>query len=193
MGDWFQSITDLDAEVDEAGPLAESITAWLVSVTVISAERTDCVLGADLGHPPGPGGSAVVEEPDLLPWGSRTNGVSIHIGRKVFTTVDEDSRLVCPGCHRVGEWRDARGDESAQAARFSEVLTDWLGGGGSRLDCLGCGLASRLNDWRWSGTPWAFAALGLTFWNWPSLRPDFVTEFGHRLGGHRIRSVSGKL
>ncbi|GDY84963.1 hypothetical protein SAVCW2_41620 [Streptomyces avermitilis] len=53
MGDHFQTIVDLDASAGEAPELAARVIEWLVTEGIVLAERTDCVLGRPLGHPPG--------------------------------------------------------------------------------------------------------------------------------------------
>nr|BFE60964.1 hypothetical protein GCM10020063_054900 [Dactylosporangium thailandense] len=42
MGDWFQTIADLDATAEEAPGLADVVVADLVADGIVSAERTDC-------------------------------------------------------------------------------------------------------------------------------------------------------
>ncbi|CAM5690697.1 hypothetical protein STENM223S_02905 [Streptomyces tendae] len=73
MGDHFQTIVDLDAGPDEAATYAERGLAWLISEGIVSAERTDCVLGAPLGHPPGPN-SRSAPVPRRTRSGSRPTG-----------------------------------------------------------------------------------------------------------------------
>lgn len=49
------------------------------------------------------------------------------------------------------------------------------------------------NDWQWIGHwPFAVGFLGFTFWNWPSLRLDFISQFADRLQ-HRVVITRGKL
>ncbi|MFJ7178051.1 hypothetical protein ACIQXA_16990 [Streptomyces massasporeus] len=54
MGDHFQTIVDLDASAADAERLAGRVVDWLVTEGIVLAERTDCVLGRSLGHPPAP-------------------------------------------------------------------------------------------------------------------------------------------
>ena len=44
MGDWFQTIVDKDASVEEAEILAYEIRDWLIDRGIIQATMTDCVL-----------------------------------------------------------------------------------------------------------------------------------------------------
>lgn len=54
MGDWFQTIVDAQVASQDAEGLASEVRDWLVSSGIVSSERTDCVLGSDLGYSPGP-------------------------------------------------------------------------------------------------------------------------------------------
>lgn len=53
MGDYFQSLADVEINVRAAVEAKSRLTAWLVERQIICAELTDCVLGADGGHAPG--------------------------------------------------------------------------------------------------------------------------------------------
>ncbi len=57
MGDRFQTIVDLDAGPADAEALAHRVVEWLVAEGVVLADRTNCVLGQPLGHPPGLSGN----------------------------------------------------------------------------------------------------------------------------------------
>ncbi|GAA2081629.1 hypothetical protein GCM10009780_19210 [Actinomadura alba] len=86
MGDWFQTIVDVQAASGEAEALAADVRDWLISSGVVSAERTDCVLGSDLGYPPGPRVDEVVDNSGCsLPWQNvSANGLDIITGRTIF-------------------------------------------------------------------------------------------------------------
>lgn len=67
MGNHFQTIVDLHATPADATALAARGLDWLVAEGIVRAERTDCVLGAPLGHPPGPLWAKAVEQVDWEP------------------------------------------------------------------------------------------------------------------------------
>jgi hypothetical protein len=63
--------------------------------------------------------------------------------------------------------------------------------GPDRNQCPHCGHSVGLNDWTWS-PPWGFGYLGITFWNWPPVKSEFLAEIGDRLG-HRTVHPCGKM
>ncbi|HEX6685706.1 MAG TPA: hypothetical protein VF062_23220 [Candidatus Limnocylindrales bacterium] len=162
------------------------IVKWFSESGVIDARPTDCVLGAELGYPPGPvftRATAGVDS-ELMSWG--TNGLEVTVGRSVFHPIGgELGPVSCPHCSGVI-------DLEAWSA-FSDALTSWHAGGPSEVRCVTCGAAVGFNDWNWPAEwPFAVGFLGFTFWNWPRLGQDFITEVGNRLG-HRIVVTKGKL
>lgn len=181
MGDWFQTIADVEATPDEADPLATVVMDWLVASGVVTAASTDCVLDEGLGHAPGSRYAEVVVAPDPALHALSVNGALAIRGRKVFDAgqggVDHVS---CPHCGAEAEWDGLSG-----------AIGAWYEGGNGVHRCTGCLRTVGLNDWRWE-PPWGFGHLGFTFWNWPTLRPEFVAEVSARLG-HRVVCIAGKL
>lgn len=186
VGDWFQTIADLDATSEEAPGLASGLVAWLVAGGIVGAERTDCVLGADEGHPPGPRCTEAFDGPDFglltLGW----NGLVAWWGRSVVDPGQGGGEVGCPHCDTIESFDEPLG------AAFFEAIDAWYAQRPSDTTCRHCGRTIGINDWRWTDGAWAFANLGLTFWNWPPLRDDFVAGISRRLG-HRVRLVAGKL
>ncbi|GAA3247556.1 hypothetical protein ACFO1B_38740 [Dactylosporangium siamense] len=182
MGDWFQTIADLDATAAEAPHLADGLVAWLVAEGIVSAERTDCVLSADEGHPPGPRCTEAFDGADHGLPSLATNGLHAWSGRTVVHPIQGSGEVGCPHCDK---------DEPLGAA-FFEAINAWYAQRPSDTACRHCGRTIAINDWHWPDAAWAFADLGLTFWNWPPLRDDFIAGIGRRLG-HRVRLVAGKL
>ncbi|WP_280433863.1 hypothetical protein [Nocardia carnea] len=199
MGDWFQTIVDKDASPWNSKALAADILDWLISVGVVVAERDDCVLGAESGHRPGPAADTVV---DSTGWSSSfhtllTNGLAIVTERCVFNSGQGmPTAVTCPRCDSAtalvddfyepipGIW-EMFVDEGAFAwAAGRDMLT---------VPCPICAEQVDLADWTWADDYFALGYLGFTFWNWPPFRPDFIAEFGRRLGGHRTALVEGKL
>jgi hypothetical protein len=193
MGDWFQKVVDIDATEDEAPVLADSVLAWLVSREVVAAERSDSVFGAPFGYGPGPRYESAVTAPDEYLRTTLTNGVALTTRRTAFDPGQGEDLLRCSRCDRVDSWADPEtGEPGAQWLAFQSALEAWYRGGPELGSCVHCGHEVALNDWRWEEMPWVFGALGLTFWNWPPLAPDFVADIGRHLG-HRVRSTAGKL
>jgi len=184
MSEWFQTIADVQATDEEADVLAATTLAWLIDAGIVLAEPTDCVL-AGLGYPPGPHYATAVTEadPHLLTW--RTNGVEVITGRTVFYSMGAD-RITCPVCRQITE---LEGDFWHQLSDVT--MRVWFDGGSGKHPCPNCRNLVELNDWTWS-PPWAFGHLGITFWNWPPLNPDFLAEVARRLG-HRTVHPNGKM
>lgn len=197
MGDWFQTIVDVEAGAENADRCAARVRDWLTSAGIVLAERTDCVLGAEAGHPPGPAVGQALEDPSSDDgWqGLWTNGLDIIVGRTVFDAGQGDVEAVtCPHCTREIRLVDAHWATIEEAwAPFREVLTAWPEGDDGVIACLSCGEPVEPTAWRWADDYFALGHLGFTFWNWPQLKQDFVAEVSRRLGGHRVVLLAGKL
>jgi hypothetical protein len=189
VGDWFQTIADVDATPDEAEGLATATLAWLTESGIVIGEATDCVL-AGLGHAPGPRYTTAVIEPDPVLLTLRTNGVRFDTGRTVFYSMGAD-QITCPHCQHTIALADEHGDPNDAWQELSETIGIWYDGGSDERRCPNCARAVGLNDWNCS-PPWGFGNLGITFWNWPPLDPRFLTEITTRLG-HRTVCTCGKL
>jgi hypothetical protein len=189
VGDWFETIADVEAAADEADGLAAATLAWLVNTGVVLAEPTTCVLSG-LAHAPGPQYATAVTEADPGLLSLRTNGVQVITGRTVFFSMGAD-RVTCPACGHSTELSDQGGQPNHAWHELSETIGVWFDGGTGTHACLNCGNLVDLNDWTWS-PPWGFGYLGITFWNWPPLAPHFLAEVSRRLG-HRTVHPSGKM
>ncbi|TDC91407.1 hypothetical protein [Actinomadura sp. 7K507] len=197
MGDWFQTIVDVEAGAEDADRLAARVRDWLISVEVVLAERTDCVLGAEVGHPPGPAAGQALEDPSSDDgWqGLWSNGLDITVGRRVFDAGQgEVEAVTCPHCMGAIRLIDDGWELIDEAwAPFREVLTDWPEGYDGVIACPSCDQPVEPTAWRWADDYFVLGHLGFTFWNWPPLKQDFVAEVGWRLGGHRTVLLAGKL
>ncbi|SEN23712.1 hypothetical protein [Nonomuraea pusilla] len=197
MGDWFQTIVDVEATSEEAEALAAEVREWLVGSGVAAPERTPCVLDAELGHPPGPRAAEVADASGWSPdWpGSWSGGVSVLTGRTVFDGGQGDPTAVsCPHCSAsVVLVDDCFELLDAAWAPFREVVHGWAEGRDVVLACPSCARPVAPAAWRWEDDYFAFGHLGFTFWNWPPLRPGFVSDLTARLHGHRVVLLDGKL
>ncbi len=191
MGDWYQTIADVQATPDESADLAATVLAWLVDAGIVLGEPTDCVLsGEGQGYPPGPNYAAAVTEAEPHLLALRTNGVAVVTGRTVFYSMGADT-VTCPACGRRTELTDEDGEPNDAWHELSDTISVWFDGGSGTHACPNCRNPVELNDWTWS-PPWGFGHLGFTFWNWPPLNPQFLAEAARRLG-HRTVYPVGKL
>ncbi|MFF0030560.1 hypothetical protein ACFYS7_20635 [Streptomyces avermitilis] len=221
MGDHFQTIVDLDARAGEAPEFAARVVEWLVAEGIVLAERTDCVLGRPLGHPPGPNWRrAVGENPDLDP----SDGLAVHTRRTAFDAGQGGPESVtCPRCgvttELAGEdyeddedsadYEDEDEDEDAAGAddrsesdegtadgvwdRFAAAIEVWHATGAATVACPACAHPVPLADWTWNDDCFAFGHLGFEFWNWPEFTPGFRADIARILDGHRTAYVWGKF
>lgn len=192
MGEYPQTLCDVDASDDEAETLKQRLLAWLVSKRIVAPDITNCVLSDDGGYRPAENYGYAIYGRDAgqldPPW-LAANGLQIAVGRQVYWGGDLEA-VICPHCrHREsmtpreqGRWDTA----------FNDAIDDWLAGGRGLVACLACGADNGLNDWDW-GYPWGFGALGVTAWNWDELSPDFITQVSEVLGGHRVIHCSYKI
>ncbi|MEU6880439.1 hypothetical protein [Streptomyces sp. NPDC046712] len=191
MGNHFQTVVDLDATPEEAPALAARALEWLVGQGIVRAERTDCVLGAPLGHPPGPHWASAVEHEDWEP----TDGLKIEIGRTVFFGGQGDAEhATCPHCAtRTVFYTDYWEIVEGAWEPFHAAISTWHATGAAAVACAHCGHAGDLTAWSWAGDYYAFGYLGFEFWDWPEFAPRFLDAFATALGGHRLVLVWGKL
>ncbi|GAA2081622.1 hypothetical protein [Actinomadura alba] len=94
--------------------------------------------------------------------------------------------VTCPHCAAEVELVDEAWEP------FDEVLNGWAEGRDAIIACPACAQPVEPTSWKWADDYFALGHLGFTFWNWPPLRPEFVAEFTHRLGGHRTVLLAGK-
>jgi len=191
MGDHFQTLVDLDATAADAQELAIRALAWLVDEGIVSPERTDCVLGAREGNPPGAQWANAVIEPDWAP----SDGLKIETERTVFWGGQGDAQYAkCPQCagqttFYTESWDYIEGSRDA----FSAAMEVWHETGEATVTCQDCAKASALSSWRWADDYFAFGYLGFEFWNWPEFDPRFLTDLARVLGDHQVVRVWGKL
>ena len=188
MGDWAQSIVDVDVKGDEAAELGERLTAWLVDTGVIASELTDCVLGSPVGHPPG------------THYAARD-----RCHRRPAEPVAQrcrDRRWPHRVLHDGSAWRDVSEVWSVRGARVGgqplphdvryrdeRLVLRYRYRGHQLFELRSRQWAQRLGL---GSAPVRFGELGVTFWNWHPLAREFVAEVGGFLG-HRVVYNDHKL
>lgn len=197
MGDYFQTIVDTEATPGEAQQLAADVLDWLIAERFVAAERTDCVLGADAGHPPGERYGEAVDQPDPELVKLWSNGLHIAVGRTVFDAGQgEPEAVTCPHCAAETKLVDRCWElDMEKWAPFRDATEAWSEGydDDSLVPCASCDRSAPVHAWQWADDYFAFGHLGFTFWNWPPLRPEFVANLSRQLGGHRTVVLEGKL
>jgi len=153
------------------------------------AEKTDCVLGSDSGHPPGPKASWAVEEPDDI-----CDGVAVVTKKTVFQAGENGPpHFLCPGCNTqlIDKYFNPSDDTPGKA-----FMVAWLNCAGkwwksesdeaTEVACPECGHSERFDQWPCEN-PWAFGHCGLTFWNWPPLKTELMDRLQHVTGERAVR------
>jgi len=183
MGDYYQTIVDLEADIQSAGTLAARVRDWMIWQQVIVAQKTDCVMLRDLGHAPGANYIMAVGKSYPMLFEVSPNGVSFVAERSVFYSMGiGDPTLMCSVCKRRFRDNDA----------WSAAIGDWYKAHGpGMLACEHCGAEAPITEWQHE-PPWAFANFGIEFWNWPQLREQFLNKISEVLE-HRVRVVYGKV
>ncbi|WP_125774276.1 hypothetical protein [Antribacter gilvus] len=182
MGTYFQWIADVDATTEEAPQLAAALTQQLVRRGIILRDIVDGAAYGDPGHEPGPRFLDAGKDPG---WARGVDGVRVISTREAFWGAQGDCDWAeCPRCsHRF--------DPGAE--RLLDSLDGWIAGEPATSSCPGCLDDVALPQWRWYENCFAFASLGLWFWQWPELGPLVTDVFREVVGSHRLVYRYGKL
>ena len=183
MGDHFQIIVDQHVEATAAVTHADRVLRWLIDEGIVESRQSDCVLGKDGGYRPGPSFAKVTDRPDDRFLTLRTNGLAVITGRTVFDAGQGGLDLVCAVCaHRF----------EATSGAWANAVSEWYDQSGpGLLQCPRCGECRPVVEWQHDPV-YGYGNLGFEFWNWPTLRPDFIQAVGEWLS-HPVVLVRGKL
>lgn len=178
MGSSFQVVAFPSVSAADARELGDVLLDALVEGEVVRPVSR----GGALGHPPGRRAHEHTEPGFEYTRGLVNDGVVVETGRTVFDAGQHGLVVRCRACEH----------EHEPGVAFMRGVQRWAEGEDDvSYACPKCGHAERLV--RWDGpTAWAFAHLGLKFWNWPTLLPELVTSLEAQIG-HRARIVRGRL
>jgi hypothetical protein len=187
MADYYQTIVDTRAGLDEADHLARHVVSLLSDRGVVGASPSEeggydrGPHATDISTPGTPGPAARHES--IPPVYSH---LQVLIGRMTHSADLSEfkaPRALCPSCGRALDDQDGEWQAAVQA---------WIGGDDdSGLLCGACGRTSPVAFWA-TDPGFGFGNLAFRFWNWPPLSPSFLEEIGRELG-HPIVLVKGKL
>jgi hypothetical protein len=182
LGDYYQTAADLDANIQTAQVTADRLRDWMISQQIIVPTASDRVLGG-LGYAPDKNYTLAVKQPYPILFELHVNGVEFIAKRSVFYAMGIGRiSVVCSACRGAFELNDP----------WSEAVNEWYEDTGpALLPCAHCGAEAPITDWQ-HDPPFAFGNVGVTFWNWPELRDDFVKTLTD-LTGHRFRLIYGKV
>jgi hypothetical protein len=187
MADYFQTVVDTAARLDEADHLARHVVSFLSGRGVVAATPSE-EGGYDRGPQatdismPAAAGSAPRHE-SIPPVYSH---LQVLIGRMTHTADLSEARTplaACPACGKDLEDSDGQWEAAVQ---------DWISGDDeSTLFCGRCGKESAVADWVTEPRT-GFGNLAFRFWNWPPLSAAFLEEMRRELR-HPVVLVKGKL
>lgn len=187
MADYFQTVVDTGAGLDDADHLARHVVQLLSGRGIVAGKPSQ-----EGGYERGPNASDI----SLPGSGTPTAGheaippvfshLQVLIGRLTHPDDLSESRApraLCPSCGAVLEDPDGNWEAAVQT---------WIeGDDDSDLLCVACGKESRVSAWGYDSR-YGFGNLAFRFWNWPPLSPLFLEEMRRELQ-HPIVLVKGKL
>jgi hypothetical protein len=179
MGDTYTKIIPQNVSSEEVNNVAGKVIEYLTNRRIIKTTKTDCTLG-EPGYPPGDNYEQVLQDDN----GFReltTNGLELTIGgRNVFWTNEIDA-IKCPNCMTDIITLD-----------WGQAIDEWTNDtGNDKIQCPDCGNAHSIVDFNFEPA-WAFGQLGLTFWNWPAFKDEFLEDIQAAMG-KKVKVIYGKL
>jgi hypothetical protein len=189
-------------EVENPEELSEKLVEWLQLNEIIQKDKSNCVLSRDkLGYKPGRRHvEAIGFDENIL----RLDvcGVEIKTEREVFNSMAFTAltEMICPQCERNRFEGITPQDfymdnlSSLQLETYHVVFEEfdnWSKKEKATLICPHCGESSDLESYR-IGDTIGLSNLGLTFWNWPELTPEFISKLKVILG-KEIKVIYGHI
>jgi hypothetical protein len=187
MADYFQTVIDTGAGLEDADHLARHVVLLLSGRGIVAGKPSQ-----EGGYERGPNAEDIsVRDPGGSPTRHEAippvySHLQVLIGR--LTHSDDLSefrspRARCPSCGAAledpeGNWR---------AAELAWIAGDDEAG----LHCAACGKESPVAAWTYDSR-FGFGNLAFRFWNWPPLSPAFLEELRRELQ-HPVVLVKGKL
>lgn len=177
-----QDIVAPDVPESQATDLAAKAVTWLQGQGIIAKNPSPCAMDPDAtAYAPGPRWQPAAEDHARF-LNLAVNGVELVTSRTIFDTGGNGIELTCVSCSKAFEPGDG----------YIQAIDAWAAGDDDAVyACDHCGHETRLVDWT---GPYAcgVGCLGLIFWNWPPLRPQFVLSLGQTLGA-RVTVVRGRV
>ncbi len=168
MSDYSISIVPRLSNYPDKENKVKEILDWLISLDIVEANLTDCILGEGNGYAISQGVVMVVAHPKELPFELSVNGLEITTERTVFDTGENfTEQLICPNCQEDIAFEDWD-------------LESWTSEESDDLTCNACGVPSNIHSYSFE-PKMGFSNIGFTFWNWPELKPEFIKSFEEKL------------
>ncbi len=222
MGDYCETISDGEATAEEAPELAQRVVDWLIDEQIVDSQARKWLFadsgyvpgrlfakatshpesfwfhydsGEIVWHPPEWTASRAAEfsrPPDSLNFESNV-GLEVCLGRNVHYAIG--SEVWCPRCSfGFVEYAYDAGCETKHPdaeEHWLDAVKEWSEGGDGGVTCPGCSSRTTVAELAYN-PPWGFGHLAFNFWNWGTLRLDFIRDIA-RILGHKIAVPYYKL
>lgn len=206
MGDYYQTIVDVEVMEEESPELAERIVSWLHDEGVIDRLRTSPKYANGTMYLFGARATEVVQDAtyflgdyegsvaryDVSPDEPLVFNVHLDVVTRRSVVWTTGMSLECLACGaEIGDW-DGQCVRKHVFDSWVDAAADWEKGAEGLFGCPDCGHVLPVTQWKQGDWPWGFGNLAFWFWNYGLLKDGFVQEFARRLG-HRIVVPRGKL
>jgi len=181
MSDSFITIVPTRVTADEVTEISKRTIDWLTKREIISQNLTDCVLGQNKGYSPGPKYNDIVDDINYELKKLKTNGLEIIINRQVFHN----------GENGLNEIRFQKCGANNIDSDWGEIIDSWDNKENDVLKCSECNNETSITNYDFR-PKWGFGEFGLTFWNWPNLKNDFMDDL-KRFLNKDIEMIYGRL
>ncbi len=189
-------------EILDSKSKSEEIKRWLQTEGIIEAVESNSVLsGKKYGYKPGSNYLRVVQY-DENTTRLKVCGAEFQMEREVFNAgaLNVESKIICPKCHTD------RFEELTPLAFYTEQLSSeqlklydsmfkkfdqWMATEPAILECPKCQGTSDISEYSIEGNL-CLANFGITFWNWPPFKTEFLAEFTAKLGTE-IKVITGHI
>jgi hypothetical protein len=181
MSDSFITIVPTRVTTDEVIEISKRTIDWLTKREIISQNLTDCILGQTKGYPPGSRYNDIVDDINNELNKLKTNGLEITVNRQVFHNGERGlNEIRCPKCRANNIDSD-----------WGEILDSWSNQENDVLKCIECYNETSITNYDFR-PKWGFGEFGITFWNWPNLKTDFLDDL-KKILNKDIEVIYGRL
>lgn len=189
-------------EINNPKDTADKVLQWMQSMKIIENEKSDCVLSSkELGYKPSDNYlEAVMYDENITRL--ITCGVQVQFEREVFNAMAFTPfiSLTCPNCNKnrfeniteldfYGE--NLTREQMDMYQSVFKLFDNWSSSESAILQCPFCKQASDIGQYI-IGDGLSLSNFGLTFWNWPEFKPEFISKLKVLIDGE-IKIMVGHI
>jgi hypothetical protein len=189
-------------KIENPQDTADKVLGWLQNNKIIESEKSDCVLSTKkLGYKPSDNHlEAVMYDENISKW--KICGVEVQTEREVFNAM-AFTPFISLGCPECGKNRfegispadfygENLSDEQMDSYQSVFMLFEnWSNKESALLTCPFCKKNSDIGEYT-IGDGICLSNFGLTFWNWPEFKPEFIDKL-KRLINEEIKVIVGHI